>query len=66
MAESVQDNQPTSQPDPMADFGANAWPVLQDVEDEVHRSPRLRFHFPWGMAPSLANSSGQSFALPQR
>jgi hypothetical protein len=21
--------------------------VLQDVEDEVHRSPRLRFHFPW-------------------
>lgn len=21
--------------------------VLKDVEDEVHRSKRLRFHFPW-------------------
>ena len=38
MAESVQDNQPTSQPDPMADFGANEW-LVDEMYERYQRTP---------------------------
>ena len=28
--------------------------ILKDVEDEVHRSTRLKFNFPWFSNPELA------------
>ena len=28
--------------------------ILKDVENEVHRNPRLKFHYPWFDDPSFA------------
>ncbi len=38
MAESVQDNQPTSQPDPMTDFGANEW-LVDEMYERYREDP---------------------------
>ena len=38
MAESVQDNQPTSPPDPMADFGANEW-LVDEMYERFQKDP---------------------------
>lgn len=38
--------------------------ILKDVEDEVHRSARLKFHFPWFSNPELvAERFAQSIKL---
>ncbi len=29
--------------------------ILKKVEDEVHKSPRLRFHYPWFDSPELVS-----------
>lgn len=29
--------------------------ILKDIEDEVHRSPALKFKFPWFSSPALAS-----------
>ncbi len=38
MAESVQDNQPASHPDPMADFGANEW-LVEEMFERYREDP---------------------------
>ncbi len=39
------------------EFGQNNYvlTILKEVEDEVHNSPRLRYHFPWFDNPDFAN-----------